>query len=189
MKKLKTKKADKKIKSRPRKGKVSYNSKRVNSRPAYRKSDFIDLNVEESPYKVFIAVYVMRHDEPLKLLQLETDRNSVRAAIDFAEPISRIDGLRADRVHDRLAEILASASEVNDDLDKIIINYIGCFQAEIALEEFPDQHIGYAMYFDVDDHDRCRLRGGTKTVIEDLFNTVIGKPDSDEISEQLIRRQ
>ncbi len=185
MKKLKTKKACKKNKGRLSKSKFSYNGKSVNCSHALRKDDIIDINVDESPYRVFVAVYVMKNDEPLKLVQFETEINSVRAAIDFAEPISRIDGLRADRVHDRLAEILTNASVVKDELDKIIINYIGCFKSELAFAEFPDQHIGYSMYFDVDDHDRCRVRGGAKTTIEQVFNRVIGNPVNEELVQSM----
>lgn len=153
---------------------ISYNAKRDVNKISFSKEDLVDIGVEASPYTAFIAMYVMKDDWPLKLVQLETDRNSVQAAIDFAEPISRIDNLHVDRIHDRLAGILASANEATDDLDNIIINYIGCFQSEIALRRFPDQHVGYSLYFDVDTHDRCRLKGGTKSEIEDLFNIVVG---------------
>jgi len=188
MKKVKKMKTSQKNKSRVRKQKVRNNGKKRVNRQVFSEDDLIDFNVEESPFSAFVAVYVMKNDEPMHLLQFETDINSVKAAVDFAEPISRIDNLHVDRIHDRLAGILSSANLVKDDLEKIIINYLGCFQAEIALAEFPDQHIGYALYFDVNDNCGCRLRGGPRADIEDLFNAVIGKPINEELSKQLVKK-
>lgn len=191
MKKFKTKKACKRNKSRIRKHKVSSNGEKLNRRNNINKDTIIDANVEESPFKVFVAVYVMKNEEPLKLIQFETDRNSLKAIIDFVKGRMSQHGVRiVANTHKRLAEILTNPNQLSDDLGTIIENFLACFiDVSVALEENPNQHVGYELLFDVDDYERCDVKCGTKSIVEQKFNAVIGKPISEEMSKSLLKRQ
>jgi hypothetical protein len=189
MKKSKAKKACKRNKSRQRKRKVSSNGKKLNRRNNINKDTFIDANVEESPFKVFVAVYVMRNDEPLKLIQFETDRNSLNAIIDFVKGRMRRHGVRiVENTHKRLAEILTNPNELSNDLGTILENFLACFiDVSVVLEENPEQHVGFELLLDVDDFEKCAVKSGTKTIVEQMFNTVIGKPVNEELAQRLLR--
>jgi len=134
--------------------------------------DFIDESVIPSPYSVFVAVFVMQDDEPIKLIKFETDLNVIRKTIEFTTSGRYFRSDPRVTTHPRLVSLIMNSNEPKDDLNTIIINYISYFEAEVALDAFPEQSIGYFLYFDVNDHEKCVLKGGLRHNMEQMFNDI-----------------
>jgi hypothetical protein len=183
MKRFKKRKTSKNVKSRQSKPKVYCSAKKSISNSENSKDIFIDMNVEPSPFAVYVVVFVMKNSEPLHLIQFSTDRNSFSNIIDYTKSTYGYRINPKERTHNRLAEILTDWSEPFDDLGTIILNYMACFEAEIGLAAFPE-HIGYIMYFDVDDSTNCILDGGAKHDIERFFYDVIGEPLNESLNRE-----
>ncbi len=139
-----------------------------------RQGTFIDASVIPSPYSVFVVVFVMQNDEPIKLIKFETDVNVIRSTIEFVTSGRYFRSDPKVNVHPQLVSMIMDPNEPKDELHTIIINYISYFEAEGALNAFPDQSIGYFLYFDVDDYTNGTLEAGLKHDMEEMFNAVIG---------------
>lgn len=180
MKKLRKKKVNSQKMSKSSKRKLGRTTKNTISRKVRQKDIFIDADVEKSDLDVFVAVYVMKDNEPLKLIKLEIDRNSFSATVEFAKETLLHNIHQLQNTHVKLAKMLSKKYEKVDDLDTIILNFIGYFiNSEETLEKYPEQSIGFSLRFDMDSYDDCELVGNTKEAIESFFNVVIGSPLSD----------
>jgi len=183
MKKFKKRATSKNVNSRRWRLKVKAGAKRVSNRKGNFKDTFIDVNVEPSPYEVYVAMFVMKNGVPLHLVQLTTERNSFSAIIEYTKTTFRYRINHSWLTHHRLAEILTDRNVPKDDLGTIILNYMACFEAELGLDAYPE-HFGYIMHFDGDDPRKCVLDGGAKHDIERLFLDVIGKPLNESINRE-----
>ena len=180
MSKVDKTKANSRKRNRSRKRKMRLTTKNTSCRNVRKNDIFIDADVEKSDLDVFVAVYVMKHNEPIKLIKLEIDRNSFSAAVEFAKEALRRNIYQLQNTHARLAKMLTKKYKMVEDLDTIILNFIGYFvNSEETLKNYPAQSIGFSLRFDMDNLDDCVLIGKTKDEIESLFNAVIGSPFGD----------
>jgi hypothetical protein len=168
-------------------GKINQNSKRCpsrsrkknlttkNTRPRKRaKSSFIDVDTTLSPHSAFIAVFVMQNGEPIKLLNFETNLGVITGTIDLVTSGRYFRHDPRPNAHTELVRIIMDDNAPKDDLNTIIINFICYYEAEVALEAFPNQSIGCFLYLDVDDLSRCHLEGGLFADMVEWYSKIIG---------------
>lgn len=180
MKKITKQKAKSHKRSKSGKRKLARTTKNTISKKTRQKDIFIDTDVEKSDLGVFVAVYVMKDNEPLKLIKFEIDRNSFRATVEFAKEALFHNRHQLQNTHIKLARMFSKKYEIVEDLGTIILNFIGYFiNSEETLVKYPEQSIGFSLRFDMDNYDDCVLIGKTKSEIESFFNAVIGNPLSD----------
>lgn len=144
------------------------------------RSSFIDMDFVSSPHSAFIAVFVMQNGEPIKLINFETNLGVITTTI---EAVTSGRYFRHDprfNAHAELVNIIMDDNESKDDLNTIIINFVSYYEAELALERFPDQSIGYFLYLDVDDLSRCHLEGGIMADMVEWYSKIIGFSLEDE---------
>jgi hypothetical protein len=180
MKKLRKRKVNSRKRGKQTKRRLGRTTKNTRCRNVRQKDIFIDVDVEKSDLEVFVAIYVMKDNEPLKLIKLEIDRNSFSATVEFAKESLFHNSHQLQNAHVKLAKMLSKKYEKVKDLGTVLLNFIGYFiNSEETLENYPEQSIGFSLRFDMDNLDDCVLIGKTKSEVESFFNAVIGSPLND----------
>lgn len=151
-----------------------------NTRPNNRnKNSFIDVDFIPSPQSAFIAVFAMQNGEPIKLINFETNLGVITGTIDYVTSGRYFTHDPRPNVHAELVKIIMGQNEPKIDLHTIIINFICYYEAELAFQEFPDQSIGYFLFLDIDDLDRCHLETGLMADMVRWYSDIIGFPLDD----------
>lgn len=148
-----------------------------NTQPKKREtSSFIDVSFVPSPHSAFIAVFVMKDGEPIKLINFETNLGVITATIDWVTSGRYFRHDPKPNAHAELVKIIMDQEEPKEDLHTIIINFICYYEAELALQEFPNESIGYFLFLDIDDLSRCHFEGGLMADMVRWYSDIIGFP-------------